>query len=173
MLDFVKRGQDLKGNPSMLAGRSVGPRFADGKPCVWCGTPIFKSQMPRPRGRGKWAHGGGCLGEPKAHELERWAQHRLEDKGVEATALALRDEIDAYHAARDPMLLAYLVTAMRDAADDAEIKQLDRSLPDGDPSPMVLHAMEMAGETETVRWLQVDRYFTHFDPWDEDESVLD
>ena len=158
----------------MLAGRNVGPRFADGKPCAWCGTPIFKSQMPRPRGRGKWAHGGGCLGEPKAHES--WsvgAQHRLEDKGVEATVVALRDEIDAYRAARYPSLLAYLknprcvMQPTTPRSSNWIAHYLTGTLLRWSFTPWT------AGDTETVRLLQVDRYFTHFDPWDEDESILD
>lgn len=164
----MKRGQDLRGNPSTLAGRNVGPRYGDGKLCVWCSTAVFKSQRPKPRGRGKWAHGDGCTAEPKRFELERWVQKRLAEEDSDATNNRVREEIDAWRTERDALLLTYLAHAMRDAADEGEHKQLLLSLPDYDPTPMVLRAMTLAGDTETVRWLREERYFDHFDVSEDD-----
>lgn len=169
ILSDVKRGQDLKGNPSLMAGRPVAPRFAEGKKCAWCDTPVFASQTPKPLGRGKWSHGSGCLSDPKSFELERLAARRLRRRGVDGTRDERSSELESMRLERDAQLLVYLAHSMRPGVGDREWDQLNRSLPDRAPTPLILQAMDIAGDTDTTRWLRTEMYYDHFNPWDEDD----
>ncbi|MDR7251909.1 hypothetical protein J2X46_000885 [Nocardioides sp. BE266] len=130
---------------------------------------MFASQMPKPLGRGNWSHGSGCVSDPKPFELERVAVRRLRDRGVDDDRDAIFAEVEAMRLERDAQLLAYLAHSMRPGIGDQEWEQLNRSLPDRAPTPQILQAMDVAGDTDTTRWLRTEMYYDHFNPWDEGE----